>query len=205
LLKEKQDLYTRLFRDDKKIQNDSKKTSKVRAYAYDMTGHAQQCVERYLDPANVHESSLKPVETPCDDHMIPPEEFEAKGSLSPVAANIVLKALFLTRVNRMYIMWTVNALARLVTKWSVACDKRLYRLISYIHNTEDWKLHCFVGDRPEDCKIAQFSDASFGADLTDSKSASGAYLVLVGPNTFVPLCWICKTKARRCLSQQLRI
>jgi hypothetical protein len=37
-----------------------------------------------------------------------------------------------------------------------------------------------------------FVDASFAGDLQDSKSTSGMYLCLVGPNTFVPISWLCK-------------
>ena len=216
LVEDKQKLYSRLFADhhnnvrgetsssalqsaslpttrQNKFAKDHPKQPKIKTYAYDMKGHAGQCVERYLELANLHESSLKPVGTPCiDDHMIPPEDFETKGSLSPIAARVVLKCLFLARVLRVDLMWTVNALARNVTKWNVACDKRLHRLIAYIHNTDSWKLYCFVGDHPKDCKIVQFSDASFGADLVDSKSTTGAFLCLVGPNTFVPLTWVCK-------------
>jgi hypothetical protein len=44
----------------------------------------------------------------------------------------------------------------------------------------------------EKCKLALFCDASFAGDLRDSKSTSGAFLCLVGPNTFVPITWICK-------------
>lgn len=66
------------------------------------------------------------------------------------------------------------------------------RLISYIHWHKDDVLTCFVGDRPEDCYLVLFSDASFAGDLKDSKSTSGAYLCLVGPNTFVPITWLCK-------------
>ena len=44
----------------------------------------------------------------------------------------------------------------------------------------------------KDCKIALFSDASFADDLAKSKSTTGAYLVLVGPKTYVPLSWMCK-------------
>ena len=51
---------------------------------------------------------------------------------------------------------------------------------------------CFVGDSALDCRLALFADASFAGDLTDSKSTSDNYLVLMGPNTFVPLSWMCK-------------
>ena len=50
----------------------------------------------------------------------------------------------------------------------------------------------WVGDKPEDCKLVLFSDASFAGDLEDSKSTSGAYLILVGPRTYVPISWFCK-------------
>ena len=44
----------------------------------------------------------------------------------------------------------------------------------------------------EDCVLILFADASFAGDLGDSLSTSGAYLVLMGPHTFVPLTWFCK-------------
>ena len=97
-----------------------------------MTGHADQCVDRYLELANEDETNLKHITTPSlDEHQIPPEEFEGKGVLEAVAARIVLKLLYLARVGRMDILWSVNALAREVTRWNPACDRRLHRLISY--------------------------------------------------------------------------
>lgn len=83
-------------------------------------------------------------------------------------------------------------LAREVTKWNVACDKRLHRLINYLNSTTEWVLVCFVGDAPDKCRLALFCDASFAGDLRDIKSTSGGFLCLVGPNTFVPVTWICK-------------
>ena len=103
-----------------------------------MKGHAEQSVERYLDLANKHVSSLKQVSTPCiDDHMLLPDDFVTKGELSPVAARIVLKCLYMARLNRPDVLWAVNDLARNVTKWTTGCDKRLHRLISFIHRNKD--------------------------------------------------------------------
>ena len=66
----------------------------IKAWAYNTTGHIEQPVERYLELSGKEESELKPVETPClDDHMFPPEDFQAKGKLSPVAARIVFNAM----------------------------------------------------------------------------------------------------------------
>jgi hypothetical protein len=165
----------------------------VKGWEYDMQGHAEQCVERYLELANKDASILKPVATPCiDDHMLPSVDFESPGVLSSVAARIVLKALYLARFGRPDTLWAVNCLARDVTKWTVACDKRLLRLISYLKCTSHWVQSCYVGDKPEDCWLALYSDASFAGDLRDSKSTSGAFLCLVGPRSFVPLSWFCK-------------
>lgn len=37
-----------------------------------------------------------------------------------------------------------------------------------------------------------FADASFATDITDSKSTTGGFLVLIGPNSLVPITWLCK-------------
>ena len=64
----------------------------VASWIYDMTGHADQCVDRYLELANKDETNLKHITTPSlDERQIPPEEFEGKGVLEAVAARIVLK------------------------------------------------------------------------------------------------------------------
>ena len=161
-----------------------------------MRGHVEQCVERYLELSKTDESQLAKVQTPCiDDHQLSPEDFVAKGELAHCAARIVLKALFVARMSRPDCLWSVNTLAREVTKWNVACDKRLHRLISYMHNTKDIVQVCIVGDRPEDCMLALFTDASFAGDLRDSKSTTGSLLALVGPSTFVPISWMCKKQS----------
>ena len=49
-----------------------------------------------------------------------------------------------------------------------------------------------VGNKPEDCFLVLYADASFAGDLKDSKSTSGCFLCIVGSHTFVPLNWISK-------------
>ena len=44
------------------------------------------------------------------------------------------KCLYLA-VGRPDILWSVNKLARAIKKWTRVCDRRLVRLISYIHHT----------------------------------------------------------------------
>ena len=57
------------------------------------------------------------------------------GELSSTCSQIVLKCLYLARIGRPDILWSVNKLARSITKWTKDCDKRLCPLISYIHHT----------------------------------------------------------------------
>ena len=165
---------------------------KIRSWEYYM-GHAQQCVDRYLELSGLTLSSLKEVSTPCiDDHLISPEDEQTKGLLSEQSARIVLKVLYLARIKRLDVLYSVNILAREVQRWTVACDKRLHRLISYIHHTKDWSQCCFVGDKFQDCILVLFADAGFAGCLKSSKSTSGGILCLVGKHTFVPITWICK-------------
>ena len=162
----------------------------LKGWGLDMSGHAETCVGRYGQLTGVSANDFKKVATPCmDDHTFTSEELTEKGKLSEISARVVLKCLYLASVGRPDLLWTVNLLARQVTKWTKACDRRMERLISYIHHNKDHTHVNFVGDPPEDCFLALFQDASFVGDLMDSKSTSGGLPALVGPKTFVTWTW----------------
>ena len=114
------------------------------------------------------------------------------GELSQVCSQIVLKCLYLARIGRPDILWSVNKLARSITNWTKACDKRLNRLISYIHHTCEYKQYCHVGNTAKQCRLELFQDSDFAGDLGDSKSTSGGTLSVFGSHTFVPISWMCK-------------
>ena len=107
------------------------------------------------------------------------------GELSKVCSQIVLKCLYLARIGRPDILWSVNKLARSITKWTKACAKRLNRLISYIHHT-----YCHVGNTAKQCRLGLCQDSDFAGDLEDSKSTSGGTLCVFGSLTFVPISWM---------------
>ena len=88
--------------------------------------------------------------------------------------------------------WSVNKLARSITKWTKACDKRLNRLISYIHHTCEYKQYCHVGNTAQQCRLGLFQDSDFAGDLEDSKSTSGGTFCVSGSLTFVPRSWMCQ-------------
>ena len=166
---------------------------RISSWSYDMVGHAKKCVERYCELANKTTQQLYKVSTPCiDDHFIE-EETKSVGELSNACSQIVLKCLYLARIGRPDILlWSVDKLARAITKWTKACDKRLNRLISYIHHTCEYKQYCHVGNTAKQCRLGLSQDSDFAGDLKDSKSTSGGTLCVLGSHTFVPLSWMCK-------------
>ena len=164
---------------------------RISSWSYDMTGHAKKCVERYCELANETTQQLYRVSTPCIDvHRFKEEEVKSVGELSHVCSQIVLECLYLARIGRPDILWSVNKLARSISKWTKACDKRLNRLISYIHHTSEYKQYCHVENTAKQCRLRLFQDSDFAGDLEDSKSTSGETLCVFG--TFVPLSWMCK-------------
>ena len=78
-----------------------------------MAGHAKKCVERSCELANRTTQQLCNVSTPCiDDNYFKEEELKSVGELSHVCSQIVLKCLYLARIGRPDILWSVNKLAR---------------------------------------------------------------------------------------------
>ena len=167
------------------------KNLRISSWSYDVEGHAKKCVERYCELANRTTQQLYNVSTPCiDDHHFIEEEMKSVGELSQVCSQIVLKCLYLARIGRPDILWSVNKLARSITKLTKACDKRLNRLISYIH-------HTFVKTSSIAMWVILQNNAGWDCFETpilreDSKSTSGGTLCIFGSHTFVPISWMCK-------------
>ena len=140
---------------------------RISSWSYDMEGHAKKCVEQYCELANKTTQQLYKVSTPCiDDLHFKEQELKSVGELSKVC-------LYLARIGRLDILWSVNKLARSITKWTKACHKRLCRLISYIHHTCEYKHSYHVGNTAKQCRLGLFQDSDFVGDLEVSKSTSG--------------------------------
>ena len=107
-------------------------------------------------------SNSTEVSTPCvDDHQFKEEETKSVGELSNTCSQIVLKFLYLARIGRPDILWSENKLARSITEWTKACDKRLNRLISDIHHTSEYKQYCHVENTAKQCRLGLFQDSDF--------------------------------------------
>ena len=85
----------------------------------------------------------------------------------------------------------MNELARAVTKWTKACDKRLARLISYMHHASEHRQYCDVRNAAQKYRLGLFQDSDFAGDVEGSKSTSGGVLCSFGNHTLVPISWMC--------------
>ena len=157
-----------------------------------MQGFVDQCVERYLPAAGTNSSTLRQVATPgIDDSAFSTEYFEIPGRLAPLAASVLMKIIYLARCRRFDLLHPVSLLAREVTEWNRACDKRLHRLVCDLNSTRTRNLEAFVGDEPCDCTMIVYADTSYADDSNNSRSTSASSIALVGPNTSAPITAIC--------------
>ena len=97
------------------------------------------------------------------------------------AHKLVFTCLYLARIGQPDTLWSVNKLARSVTKRAQACDRRLARLISYIHHTSDFR-QCFHVETRQDSTI-------------------NGVLCIFGSRTFVPVSWMCRLLSRAVLQR----
>ena len=92
-------------------------------------------------------------------HGLPVQKMETFRELSKSCSHIVLKCLYLGRIGGLNIVCSVNKLARAVTIWTRAFDRRLLRLISYIHSTSDYRQDCHVGHIGQHCRVELFQNS----------------------------------------------
>ena len=113
-----------------------------------------------------------------DDYQFKQEELESVGELSKVCSHIVL----LTCCGQTQSL----QLTRSVTKLTQTCNRRLTRLIFYIHHTKDYQSYCRVGITTQHCRLF-FHRSDFADGLEESKSISGGVFCVFGNKTFVPV------------------
>ena len=151
----------------------------------------QTCGERSCELANKKTEQLYKVSSPCLMIIISrTRNLNQLENCLKYAHKIVFKCLYLARIGGPDILWSVNKLARSVTKRTGACDKRLARLISYVHQTSDCREYCHVGKTAQHCRLGLFQDSDFGGDFEDSKSTCGGLLCIFGSRTFVLISWM---------------
>ena len=177
----------------------------VTLVTYNMTGFLNQCLDRYVELAG-GKIQFKKVSTPFqDDRVARPtkDDTEKKGVLQPTS-KLLMKALFAARIARFDLLRATQGLASRVTKWSVDCgqDALPVDVMCYIHTTVDRKMHGFVGDPSSRTRLWLFADSDHAGEH-DSRSTSGCFLALIGPNTFYPLTAFSKKQTSTAMSSEV--
>ena len=80
-----------------------------------MSDFLKSCVDRYLELANKNIASLRKVATPFIETAQEKDE-EPRGELQPIAARILMKALFAARMARYDLLRPTCYLATMITK-----------------------------------------------------------------------------------------
>ena len=78
-------------------------------------------------------------------------------------------------------------LATRISRWTDLDDKRLLRLVRYIHHHADDRQVGFIGNDICDTSLRLFCDADFAGDSVSQRSTSGVHLALHGSHSIFPL------------------
>ena len=92
-----------------------------------------------------------------------------------------MKILYAARLARWDVLRAVNNLACFFTKWSTECDRKLHRLVSYLHETKNLKMIGWIADELPALSLDLFADADFAGCMATQRSTSGAFLCCKGP------------------------
>ena len=109
-----------------------------------------------------------------------------------------MKIRYAARLARLDLLRAVCHLACFITKWTPECDRRLHRLVSYIHTTKSQRMVGWVGDCVPNIALHLYADADFAGCTDTKRSTSGVHLAMHGPHTCYPLSGI--SKRQGCVS-----
>ena len=97
----------------KKLLGLLKPDANICTWSHDMERDAKKCVKLYCELADKTTQQLYKAITPClDDHQFKEEELGSVGELSKVWSRIVLKCLYLARIDRNNLSWSISKFAR---------------------------------------------------------------------------------------------
>ena len=110
-------------------------------------------------------------------------DLSAVGELAPAAASVLMKIMYLARMQRFDLLRPVQWLAKFMTKWTRQQDLELHRLVCYMEATKSWKTIGWIGDDVKDISTVLYSDPDW-AGSNDKFSTSGSFCCLKGTNSF---------------------
>ena len=113
---------------------------------HDMSDYCRNACDFYEQLSG---RKLKEAATPfVAEGSLQTSDWETRGQLADSASRVLMKSLWLARFSRPDVMKPLSDLTRRVTCWSAADDKRLYRLMRYLHSTPERSITHTMGDEP---------------------------------------------------------
>ena len=93
-------------------------------------------------------------------YTLPLDDYDVQGALQHCAEKLIMKAYidWLARLNRPDVLRALNELSRRITKWSRNDDRKLHRVMAYLHFTKRFRMKCKL-DPDSPCKLMLFKDA----------------------------------------------
>eukprot|EP00972_Heterocapsa_arctica_P031557 4647733-Heterocapsa_arctica.AAC.1 len=83
-----------------------------------------------------------------------------------------MKILYAARLARFDLLRAVCHPATFVTKWTSECDRKLHRLVCYIHSSKHLRMIGWVGDRLSVVRPHLYADADFAGCVAAQRSTS---------------------------------
>jgi len=169
-----------------------------------MTDFSHAAVKKFMSHPKAP-GKLKEAFTPYLE--VPPSRFVALkesdvGVYSDMAASYVMSLMYMGRMSRPDILWTVNELASHLKRWSSISDDKLVRLMEYVNSTAMMGSHGMVAINPQQAfRLEVWADADLaGSDVT-SRSTSGFTTFICGAgDSRLALAWSCKRQTSTALS-----
>ena len=109
-----------------------------------------------------------------------------------------MKMLYAARLCRFDLLRAVCHLATFVTKWTSECDRKLHRLVCYIHSSKHLRMIGWVGDKLDALQPHLFADADVAGCTASQKSTSGYHFTVRGPHSCFPMTGV--SKRQTCVS-----
>mgnify|MGYP002176408590 FL=1 len=147
--------------------------------------HCPWCKDSFPADLNVpHKAAKKTVVPPPGGET---DKQGGTGVLQPYAAKVLMKLLYGARLARFDLLRAINHLAGYITKWTPDCDKRLHRIMCYVHTSLHYRMVGWVSDKPDQLQPHLFADADFAGCPESQRSTSGLHLAIRGPTTCFPI------------------
>ena len=92
------------------------------------------------------------------------------------AARVIMKIMYAARMARPDLIRTISFLARFLTKWDDHMDKRLQRLMSYIHHSYSYRMYAYMGTDQQVFSLDVYSDSDYASCAETQRSTTGSII-----------------------------